>query len=180
MRRIYNIGTECYGLIIPANEPDFLLPVKIILLEKYSMGERILYKVKIKDILEPNIDYIKDHIMSVRVQTNIKSININNLLKRNEVDEINTMSELLQKLNEKPFYLEDNYITLDKDGLMDLYNKFVKYIINYHFRKLYQLTSRAFLINQPIYNNQKDIFKKRVEHLGFGDMFQKYDLKLDI
>ena len=107
MRRIYNIGTECYGLIIPANEPDFLLPVKIILLEKYSMGERILYKVKIKDILEPNIDYIKDHIMSVRVQTNIKSININNLLKRNEVDEINTMSELLQKLNEKPFYLEE-------------------------------------------------------------------------
>ena len=61
-----------------------------------------------------------------------------------------------------------------------LYNKFVKYIINYHYRKLYQLTSRSFLANQPIFENQKEVFKRRVEKIGFGDMFQKYDLKLDI
>ena len=91
-----------------------------------------------------------------------------------------TISELIQKLNDKPFYLEDNYIVPDKTGLIDLYNKFVKYIINYHFKKLYQLTSRSFISGQPIFNNQKDVFLRRVERLGFGDMFQKYDLKLDI
>ena len=72
------------------------------------------------------------------------------------------------------------YITPDKAGLQDLYNKFVKYIINYHFKKLYQLTSRSFLANQPVYNNQKDVFIRRVENLGFGDILKKYDLKLDI
>lgn len=180
MKRMYNIGTECYGLIVPSNEPDFLLPVKLVLLEKYAMGERTTYKVKIKDILETDINYLKEHFLSVRVQTALKSTTSNALLKKNDIDSVNTMSELLQKLNDKPFYLEDNYITLDKDGLVDLYNKFVKYIMNYHFRKLYQLTSRTFLINQPVYNNQKDVFKRRVERLGFGDVFQKYDLKLDI
>ena len=46
--------------------------------------------------------------------------------------------------------------------------------------QLYQLTSRSFLANQPIFENQKEVFKRRVEKIGFGDMFQKYDLKLDI
>lgn len=179
MKRTYNIGTECFALVIPSNDPEFLLPVKIILLEKYAMGERITYKVKIKDVLETDIDYLKDHFMNVKVQTNLKS-GINALLKKPELDDVNTLSDLLQKLKDKMFYLEDNYITLDKEGLIDLYNRFVKYMINYHFRKLYQLTSRTFLINQPIYNNQKDVFKRRVERLGFGDVFQKYDLKLDI
>ena len=111
---------------------------------------------------------------------NLKTSTINTLLKKQEVESVNTMSELLQKLNDKPFYLEDNYIVPDRTGLIDLYNKFVKYIINYHYRKLYQLTSRTFLANQPIFNNQKDLFIRRVENIGFGDIFKKYDLKLDI
>ena len=111
---------------------------------------------------------------------NLKTSTINTLLKKQEVESVSTMSELLQKLNDKPFYLEDNYIVPDRVGLVDLYNKFVKYIINYHYRKLYQLTSRTFLANQPIYNNQKDLFIRRVENIGFGDIFKKYDLKLDI
>ena len=179
MKRTYNIGTECFALVIPSNDPEYLLPVKIILLETHAIGERITYKVKIKDVLESDIYYLKDHFMNVKVQTNLKS-GINALLKKPELDDVNTLSDLLQKLKDKMFYLEDNYITLDKEGLIDLYNRFVKYMINYHFRKLYQLTSRTFLINQPIYNNQKDVFKRRVERLGFGDVFQKYDLKLDI
>ena len=93
---------------------------------------------------------------------------------------LNDFFQTIQKLNDKAFYLEDNYIVPDKTGLIDLYNKFVKYIINYHFKKLYQLTSRSFISGQPIFNNQKDVFLRRVERLGFGDMFQKYDLKLDI
>lgn len=179
MKRTYNIGTECYGLIVPSNDPEFLLPIKLVILEKYAMGERNTYKVKIKDILEKDINYLKEHFMNVKVQTNLKS-GVNALLKKPELDDVNTLSDLLQKLNNKTFYLEDNYITLDKDGIVDLYNRFVKYMINYHFRRLYQLTSRTFLINQPIYNNQKDVFKRRIERLGFGDVFQKYDLKLDI
>ena len=110
----------------------------------------------------------------------LKTNNITALLKKPEVESVKTISELIQKLNDKPFYLEDNYIVPDKTGLIDLYNKFVKYIINYHFKKLYQLTSRSFISGQPIFNNQKDVFLRRVERLGFGDMFQKYDLKLDI
>jgi DNA topoisomerase IA len=111
---------------------------------------------------------------------NLKSANLTTLLRKGDVDSIKTMSELIQKLHDRTFYLEDNYIVPDKLGLVDLYNKFVKYIINYHFRKLYQLTSRGFLANQPVFNNQKDVFLRRVENLGFGDIFRKYDLKLDI
>ena len=180
MVRTYNIGTECYALIICPNEPEFLLPVKVILLEKYTQGERTTYKVKIREIFENDINYLKEHFSSVRVQMNLKSANITSLLKRTEVESVKTISELIQKLNDKPFYLEDNYIVPDKTGLIDLYNKFVKYIINYHFKKLYQLMSRSFISGQPIFNNQKDVFLRRVERLGFGDMFQKYDLKLDI
>lgn len=180
MVRTYNIGTECYALITCVNEPEFLLPVKVVLLEKYTLNSRTTYKVKIKEIFETDIKFLKEHFGSVRVSTNLKSANITTLLRKSEVESVNSLSELIQKLNDKPFYLEDNYITPDKDGLVDLYNKFVKYIINYHFRKLYQLTSRTFLANQPVFENQKDMFKKRVEKLGFGDMFQKYDLKLDI
>ena len=180
MVRTYNIGTECYALITSPNEPEFLLPVKVVLLEKYIQGSRTTYKVKIREIFENDINFLKEHFGSVKVSMNLKSANLTTLLRRNDVDAVKTMSELIQKLNDRPFYLEDNYITPDKAGLVDLYNKFVKYIINYHFRKLYQLTSRSFLVNQPVYNNQKDVFIRRVESLGFGDILKKYDLKLDI
>jgi hypothetical protein len=180
MVRTYNIGTECYALITCPNEPEFLLPVKVILLEKYTQSSRTTYKVKIREIFETDINYLKEHFSSIRVQMNLKSANITSLLKKTEVESVKTMSELIQKLNDKPFYLEDNYIVPDKTGLMDMYNKFVKYIINYHYRKLYQLTSRTFLANQPIFNNQKDLFIRRVENIGFGDIFKKYDLKLNI
>jgi hypothetical protein len=180
MVRTYNIGTECYALITSPNEPEFLLPVKVVLLEKYRQGGGTTYKVKIKEIFETDINYLKEHFGSVKVSMNLKSANLTTLLRKSEVDSVKTMSELIQKLNDKQFYLEENYITLDKNGLIDIYNKFVKYIINYHFRKLYQLTSRTFLANQPVFNNQKDVFLRRVESLGFGDIFKKYDLKLDI
>lgn len=180
MIRTYNIGTECYALITSNNEPEFLLPVKVVLLEKYTQNSTTTYKVKIREILENDIKYLKEHFGSVKVSMNLKSANLTTLLRRPEVESVNTMSELIQKLNDRPFYLEDNYIVPDKLGLVDLYNKFVKYIINYHFRKLYQLTSRRFLINQPVFNDQKDVFLRRVEQLGFGDVFRKYDLKLDI
>lgn len=180
MVRTYNIGTECYGLITSPNEPEFLLPVKIVLLEKYTQGSRTTYKVKIREIFETDINFLKEHFGSVKVSMNLKSANLTTLLRKDVVESVKTMSELIQKLNDRPFYLEDNYITPDKIGLQDLYNKFVKYIINYHFRKLYQLTSRSFLANQPVYNNQKDVFIRRVENLGFGDVLKKYDLKLDI
>ena len=55
MVRTYNIGTECYALITCPNEPEFLLPVKVILLEKYTQGERTTYKVKIREIFENDI-----------------------------------------------------------------------------------------------------------------------------
>lgn len=180
MVRTYNIGTECYALVTSVNEPEFLLPTKVVLLEKYTQGERTTYKVKIREIFENDINYLKEHFSSIRVTTNLKSTNFTTLLKKNELESIKTMSELIQKLNDKPFYLEDNYIVPDKIGLVDLYNRFVKYIINYHYRKLFQLTSRGFLANQPVFNNQKDVFIRRVENLGFGDIFKKYDLKLDI
>ena len=154
--------------------------MKVILLEKYTQGERTTYKVKIREIFENDINYLKEHFGSVKVSMSLKTNNITALLKKTEVESVKTISELIQKLNDKPFYLEDNYIVPDKTGLIDLYNKFVKYIINYHFKKLYQLTSRSFISGQPIFNNQKDVFLRRVERLGFGDMFQKYDLKLDI
>ena len=180
MVRTYNIGTECYALVTSVNEPEFLLPTKVVLLEKYTQGERTTYKVKIREIFENDINYLKEHFSSIRVTTNLKSTNFTTLLKKNELESIKTMSELIQKLNDKPFYLEDNYIVPDKIGLVDLYNRFVRYIINYHYRKLFQLTSRGFLANQPVFNNQKDVFIRRVENLGFGDIFKKYDLKLDI
>ena len=180
MVRTYNIGTECYALVTSPNEPEFLLPVKVVLLEKYTQGERTTYKVKIREILEPDINYLKEHFVNVKVSMSLKTANLTTLLRRNDVESVKTMSELVQKLGDKAFYLEDNYIVPDKVGLMDLYNKFVRYIINYHFRKLYQLTSRGFLVSQPIYNNQKDVFIRRVERLGFDDVFKKYDLKLDI
>ena len=90
------------------------------------------------------------------------------------------MSDLLTYLNTKPFFVEDNYITLDKNGLKELYHKFLKYMINFHYKKLYDLMSRNFIANTPIFENQKDMFKKRIEKIGFGDMFQKYNLNLKL
>ena len=52
MVRTYNIGTECYALITSTSEPEFLLPVKVVILEKYTLNDSATYKVKIKEIYE--------------------------------------------------------------------------------------------------------------------------------
>ena len=165
MIRTYNIGSECYALVTCTGDPEFLLPVKVVILEKYTMSQKTTYRVKIKDIYETDIDYLKEHFSNIKVSMNLRSDTRITLLKKPELDSSNSLSELIQKLDKKSFFLEENYITLSKEGLVDLYNRFVRYIINYHFRKLYQLTSRNFLINQPVYENQKDMFRKMFEKI---------------
>lgn len=179
MRRTFNIGTECFALLTCSYDPEFLLPVKVIILEKFTFENRTTYKVKIRDIFETNFDYLKEHMCQLKLATTLKSDG-KIFIKKSQMDEIQNKTELLTFLNEKPFYLEDNYITSDKDGLKDLYIRFMKYIMNFHFEKLYELMNRSFISSTPLFENQKNMFKKRVEKIGFGDIFEKVDFELDI
>ena len=138
MVRTYNIGTECYALLTCSSDPEFLLPVKIIILEKYSLGNRTTYKVKIRDIFETDFNYLKEHITNLKLLTTLKGDVAHSqvFIKKSKIEKIENKTELLTYLNEKPFFLEDNYITIDKEGLKDLYYRFVKYMINFHFEKI--------------------------------------------
>lgn len=185
MRRNYNIGTECYALLTSPNDPDFLLPAKIIIIERSVAGNKNVYKVRIRDLFETDFEYLKEHFINIKYYKNLKDIIGSSgvrspLIKKGDLDKIENKTELLTKLNDKSFFIEDNYITLDKEGLKDLYIKFVKYLINYHYEKLFGITSRSFLGSSPIFENQKDMFKKRIEKIGFGDVFQKFELELKL
>lgn len=180
MTRTYNVGTECYAILSSVTDPEFMLPIKIVILEKHTFNERTTYKVKIRDIYETDFELLREHLMGMKVSCNLKTENKVQLVKKDELKEMKGMGDLLAKLDKKPFFIEDVFVTLDKEGLYDMYNRFVKYIINYHYKRLYTLCSRSFLANQPVFENQKEMFRKRVESIGFGDMFKKYNLKLDI
>ena len=179
MVRTFNIGTECYAILNSVTDPEFLLPIKIVILEKHTFNERTTYKVKIKDIYETDFNLLKEHLIGFKVSCNLRTEKMQ-LVKKTEMDGFKGMGDLLAFLDKKPFFIEDVFITLDKDGLYDLYNRFVKYIINYHYKRLFTLCNRSFLANQPIFENQKEMFYKRVNSIGFGDVFDKYNLKLDI
>jgi hypothetical protein len=183
MVRTYNVGTEVYGLLTATNDPEFLLPIKVIILEKYTHNNRVDYRVKIRDIFETDFEYIKEHLGNVRVHMTLRTssqVARNSLITGTVLGNMNNKTELLTYLTDKPFFMESNYLTLDKESLKDLYCRFVKYIINYHYRRLFQLTSRSFLSTTPIFENQKDMFLKRVEKIGFGDLFQKFDMKVEL
>lgn len=179
MVRTFNIGTECYAVLNSVTDPEFLLPIKIVILEKHTFNERTTYKVKIKDIYETDFNLLKEHLIGLKVLCNLRTEKMQ-LIKKTEIEELKGMGELLTILDKRPFFIEDVFITLDKEGLYDLYNRFVKYIINYHYKRLFTLCNRSFLANQPIFENQKEMFYKRVNSIGFGDVFEKYNLKLDI
>lgn len=177
----FNIGTECYALLTTPNEPEFLLPVKIIIMEKYSVGHKNTYKVKIRDIFETDFNYIKERFYLLRLPTKLSEnpfISKATFVPKTKMNTFENKMEFLTYLNDKPFFLEENYICYDKNGLRDLYNRFVKYIINYHFSRLYQLMSRSFLANTPVFENQKNMFLKRVNKIGFEDIFKKFDLDI--
>lgn len=184
MGRYYNVGTECYALLTSPTVPEFLLPVQILILEKYTFNNKVSYKVKIRDIYETDFEYIKKNMSNLKLSSNLKvevsNVKSSTLIKKSELDKLENKTELLNLLNDRPFFLEENYITLDKNGLKDLYGKFTKYLINYHYRKMFQLMSRSFLSTTPIFENQKNMFKKRVEKIGFGDMFDKFNFELEI
>ena len=180
MARGYNIGTECYALLTSSYDAEMLLPVKVVLLEKYSFHDRMTYKVKIREIFESNFELLKEHLAGFKVSANLKSENKIVLIKKSELESIKEMSGLIDFIKDKEFFLEENYITLDKDGLYELYDRFVKYLINYHYKRLYQIMSRSFLANRSVFENQKEMFKRRINKIGFGDMFEKYNLKIDI
>lgn len=180
MTRTYNVGTECYAILSSVTDPEFMLPIKIVILEKHTFNERTTYKVKIRDIYETDFELLREHLMGMKVSCNLRTENKVQLVRKDELKEMKGMGDLLSKLDKKPFFIEDVFVTLDKEGLYDMYNRFVKYIINYHYKRLYTLCSRSFLANQPVFENQKEMFRKRVESIGFGDMFKRYNLKLDI
>lgn len=180
MIRTYSIGTDCYALLTSPIDAEMLLPVKVIILDKYRISGKNIYKVKIKEILENNIDTLKESLNSYRVASTIKGENKMMLIKKADLDQMSTMKEILEHVSNKPFYLEENYITLDKEGLKDIYIRFVKYLINYHYKRLYKLTSKSFLAGTPMFENQKDIFMRRVNKLGFGDYFERNNIKIDL
>lgn len=177
----YTIGTECYGLITTPNEPDFILPVQLIILEKYKMGSRNMYKVKIKDIYETDFNYLKEYMYRLRLLTTLTGEKgQRNFIPKSKMSEFENKFELLNYLNDCPFFLEENYITINKEDLRELYYKFVKYLVNYHYEKLFTLSSRSFMANSPFFENQKDMFLKRIRKIGFADVFDKFELELDI
>ena len=51
MIRTYSIGTDCYALLTSPIDAEMLLPVKVIILDKYRISGKNIYKVKIKEIL---------------------------------------------------------------------------------------------------------------------------------
>lgn len=180
MVRTFNIGNEYYAILSSVTDPEFLLPIKIVILEKHTFNERTTYKVKIRDIYETNFNLLREHLMGMKVSCNLKTENKVQLVRKDELKNMKGMGDLLTTLNDKPFFLEDVFITMDKNGLYDLYNRFVKYMINYHYKRLFTLCNRSFLANQPIFENQKEMFRKRVDSIGFKDVFDRYNLKLDI
>ena len=145
MARGYNIGTECYALLTSVYDAEMLLPVKIVLLEKYSINDRMTYKVKIREIFESNFELLKEHLAGFKVSANLKSENKIVLIKKSDLESVNEMSGLMEFIKDKEFFLEENYITMDKDGLYDLYDRFVKYLINYHYRRLYQILYKTII-----------------------------------
>ena len=134
MARGFNIGTECYALLTSSYDAEMLLPVKVVLLEKYSIHDRITYKVKIKEIFESNFELLKEHLVGFKVSVNLKSENKIVLIKKCDLETVKEMSGLMELIKDKEFFLEENYITLDKDCLYELYDRFVKYLINFHYR----------------------------------------------
>ena len=178
---LLKIGSKCFGLITTSIDPEFLLPVELVILEKYSLGNRNNYKVKIVDIFENDFNYLKEHMSNLRLSSTLKdNTSSKAFIKKSEVEKIESKLELISLLNDRPFFLEDNYITTNKDGLKDLYIKFTKYLINYHYSRLFQLMKRNFLASTPFFENQKDMFLKRVNKIGFEDIFKRFELDLDI
>ena len=180
MVRTYNIGTECYALLFSPSDPEFMLPVKVVILEKHTLNSRTTYKVKIRDVFETNLNLLKERLPGIKVPCNMKSDAKTSLVRKDEMEPVGGMAELLPLVGRTAFFIEDAFMKADKDGLYDLYNRFVKYIINYHYRRLYDLCNRSFLSNQPVYENQKAQFLKRVNAIGFGDVFEKFGLELEI
>lgn len=172
------IGTQCYGLLISPYDPEFLLPIQIKIMDKFVKEEQVYYKVKVLDMLETNFRMLKDHLPAFKVCRKKGSDIKSTLIKKADFDSLYCKDDVIKLLEKDYFFIEGNFVRVDKDGLKELYNDFVKYIINYHYKRLYDLTSRSFLANTPVFENQKDMFEKRVKKIGFGDMFDKYGIKL--
>ena len=108
MARGYNIGTECYALLTSSYDVEMLLPVKIVLLEKYSINDRITYKVKIREIFESNFELLKEHLAGFKISVNLKSENKVVLIKKSDLDSVKEMSGLMEFIKDKEFFLEEN------------------------------------------------------------------------
>ena len=104
MARGFNIGTECYALLTSSYDAEMLLPVKVVLLEKYSIHDRITYKVKIKEIFESNFELLKEHLVGFKVSVNLKSENKIVLIKKCDLETVKEMSGLMELIKDKEFF----------------------------------------------------------------------------
>ena len=111
MVRTFNIGTECYAVLNSVTDPEFLLPIKIVILEKHTFNERTTYKVKIKDIYETDFNLLKEHLIGLKVSCNLRTEKMQ-LIKKTEIEELKGMGELLTILDKRPFFIEDVLIKM--------------------------------------------------------------------
>ena len=178
-RKITN-DINCYALLTSYTDPEFLIPAMVKIYGKTFNGEEVLYKVEILEIYENNFKLLKEHLLNFKVCMSATRDTRNSLLKKDVIEGLNDMSDLIIALKKKFIYLNENYICTSISELHDLYDRFVKYIINYHYEQIYKLTNRTFLANSPIYENDKENYKKKINNIGFKNEFDRYGLKIDI
>lgn len=180
MIKSLNIGINCYALLTSYTDPEFLIPAMVKIYGKEFNGEEVLYKVEILEIYENNFKLLKEHLLNFKVCMSATRDTRNSLLKKDVIEGLNDMGDLIIALKKKFIYLNENYICTSISELHDLYDRFVKYIINYHYEQIYKLTNRTFLANSPIYENDKENYKKKINNIGFKNEFDKYGLKIDL
>lgn len=157
--KLINKGQLAHSLITSSNDPNTLIPVKVIVKDIKFDEYNPLYLVKIIKFYD-NIYFLKNHFMNNSFSNGFGK-KPRNFWISNEIDTTLKLENYLEKENERFYVVVDSiHTTRYKQDLINMFNKIQDFLILRNLSEVKELSTRNFYSGKLRFETQTEFFTR--------------------
>ena len=157
--KLINKGSLAHSLISPVNDPNILIPVKVIIKDVKFDEYNPIYLVKVIKFYD-NIYFLKNYFLNNKFSNGFgKKPRI--FWISNDIKTVHELENYLDKENERFYIVVDSiHTTRYKNDLESMFNKIQDFLILRNLKELKEFTTRTFYTGDYRFDTQVEFFKR--------------------
>ena len=155
--KLINKGSLAHSLISPVNDPNILIPVKVVIKDVKFDEYNPYYLVKVVKFYD-NIYFLKNYFMNNKFSNGFNK-KPRTFWISNDVKTVQELENYLNKENKRFYIVVDSiHTTRYKNDLESMFNKIQDFLILRNLKELKEFSTRNFYTGNYRFNTQAEFF----------------------